>query len=29
MKTLVIDGSLGKSLATRQEVNDVVRLRHP
>ena len=27
MKTLVVDGSLGKSLATRQEVNDVVRLR--
>ena len=29
MKTLVIDGSLGKSLATRQEVNDVVRAAAP
>jgi peptide/nickel transport system permease protein len=29
MKTLVVDGSLGKSLATRQEVNDVVRAAAP
>ena len=29
MKTLVVDGSLGKSLATRQEVNDVVRSAAP
>ena len=29
MKTLVIDGSLGKSLATRQKVNDVVRAAAP
>ena len=29
MKTLVVDGSLGKSLATRQEVNDVVRNAAP
>ena len=29
MKTLVIDGSLGKSLATRQRVNDVVRAAAP
>ena len=29
MKTLVIDGSLGKSLATRQQVNDVVRAAAP
>jgi peptide/nickel transport system permease protein len=29
MKTLVVDGSLGKSLATRQRVNDVVRAAAP
>jgi peptide/nickel transport system permease protein len=29
MKTLVVDGSLGKSLATRQEVNDVVKAAAP
>jgi peptide/nickel transport system permease protein len=29
MKTLVVDGSLGKSLATRQEVNDVVKSAAP
>ena len=29
MKTLVVDGSLGKSLATRQEVNDVVKRAAP
>ncbi len=29
MKTLVVDGSLGKSLATRQKVNDVVRAAAP
>jgi len=29
MKTLVVDGSLGKSLATRQQVNDVVRAAAP
>ena len=29
MKTLVVDGSLGKSLATRQKVNDVVRSAAP
>jgi peptide/nickel transport system permease protein len=29
MKTLVVDGSLGKSLATRQQVNDVVKAAAP
>ena len=29
MKTLVVDGSLGKSLATRQRVNDVVKAAAP
>jgi peptide/nickel transport system permease protein len=29
MKTLVVDGSLGKSLATRQQVNDVVKRAAP
>jgi peptide/nickel transport system permease protein len=29
MKTLVVDGSLGKSLATRQKVNDVVKRAAP
>jgi peptide/nickel transport system permease protein len=29
MKTLVVDGSLGKSLATRQRVNDVVKRAAP
>ncbi len=29
MKTMIVDGSLGKSLATRQQVNDVVKRAAP